>query len=1119
MSKYPIDPSTAPGYPQSSVYKPTASSHPQLYHQAQQSYQNVVPNLAAQPSHPAHYHQQPGTQINPHLVPSKPNPHIPPSQSNPYTLPSQLNPHLRSSHSNPHIPPSLSGPNIPHSQTQLVQGMNNLQMNPATQNIPVKSFNPATQYAAIAPNGQQKSTSVEPSAANIKSQISPQIIPPPTRTTPSKHSGEITSMLHAPTHPGVLNSQLNAPIHRSTAPPHQPQMHPTQSSQVTNMSTPPGIKPQMSPSTSSQFYPSPNQSHFLNYDASSQPWGQNIQRGSITQGPPAPVLPATPLPIQGQSQYPPTQQSGVAQFQNNLTPNPGSTPVLFPQHPMQTGPGQPRIPGSAPVNQFNQTHQQALPPELEPINLLDTRNILPKYIPDPPLPKVSTGVRTKTQFDPYMLCSTLNSIPYSKSLLSKSKLPLGVLIQPFRDIQSDKLPIVSTSCIIRCTNCRTYINPYISFLSGRKWKCNICHRANALPDGFNPDDAMKANNITGSYSEVQSPIVEYIANSDYALRPPQPPVYVFVLDVSNASVVSGALSAFCKTLIECIDEIPGDSRTQVGLITFNHSIQFYGIRGNLPAHIYDILDLEEVFLPTNNDLLVYLKEVKESFKQLLRDLPSIWGNSHSSDSCVGVAAESAYKMISQCGGRITILIAQRPTRGNGAMSSEQATSYLKKHTSNLESLQLSASTDFYKKLALDCCEKQVGVDVFVTCSQFTDLLSISALSRYSSGQVRYYPALSQESPNRIKAFQEDLHRYFTRRIGFEAVMRIRCSPGLALHTFHGNCFVRSTDLLALPNVNPDHSFAIQLSYEETLDEVEVAFVQSALLYTSVRGERRIRVATIALPVTTKLMDVYASANTQAIAAFVAKMAVDRLIESSLGDARTGLINVVGDLIKSYSVFCPANRSNSLTLPTSLRLLPLYLLGLLKHPLLRVNSLIQLDERSYQTILLKTLPLDELLSSIYPTLYSLHDIIEKSELTNELEGDHIIVQIMHCSAEKTSLTGTYLLDAGEHLILYLGANVSPEFLQKVFGVSSPRELVEDNSTSIKEFPVIENMLSERIRLLMSQIKWSRARSPVLMVLTDTSHCKMEFPKRLVEDKFEETMSYYEFLNFLRSKISK
>ncbi len=35
-------------------------------------------------------------------------------------------------------------------------------------------------------------------------------------------------------------------------------------------------------------------------------------------------------------------------------------------------------------------------------------------------------------------------------------------------------------------------------------------------------------------------------------------------------------------------------------------------------------------------------------------------------------------------------------------------------------------------------------------------------------------------------------RYLTRKIGFEAVMRIRCTRGLVPHTFHGNFFVRST---------------------------------------------------------------------------------------------------------------------------------------------------------------------------------------------------------------------------------------------------------------------------------------------------------------------------------------
>jgi hypothetical protein len=43
-------------------------------------------------------------------------------------------------------------------------------------------------------------------------------------------------------------------------------------------------------------------------------------------------------------------------------------------------------------------------------------------------------------------------------------------------------------------------------------------------------------------------------------------------------------------------------------------------------------------------------------------------------------------------------------------------------------------------------------------------------------------------------------------------MRVRASRGLQLHTFHGNFFVRSTDLLALPNVSPDIAFAMQVSY-------------------------------------------------------------------------------------------------------------------------------------------------------------------------------------------------------------------------------------------------------------------------------------------------------------------
>lgn len=115
-----------------------------------------------------------------------------------------------------------------------------------------------------------------------------------------------------------------------------------------------------------------------------------------------------------------------------------------------------------------------------------------------------------------------------------------------------------------------------------------------------------------------------------------------------------------------------------------------------------------------------------------------------------------------------------------------------------------------------------------------------------------------------------------RKIGFEAVMRIRCTRGLAPHTFHGNFFVRSTDLLSLPNINPDAGFAMQVSIEDDLrDSREVSF-QAALLYTSSKGERRIRVHTLCLPTTNSVSEVINRADQQAIVGMLAKFGKYRI---------------------------------------------------------------------------------------------------------------------------------------------------------------------------------------------------------------------------------------------------
>jgi protein transport protein SEC24 len=67
-------------------------------------------------------------------------------------------------------------------------------------------------------------------------------------------------------------------------------------------------------------------------------------------------------------------------------------------------------------------------------------------------------------------------------------------------------------------------------------------------------------------------------------------------------------------------------------------------------------------------------------------------------------------------------------------------------------------------------------------------------------------------------------------------IRILFRLALSIHTFYGSGFVRSVDLLVLPNINPDAAFGIQVSIDDTLANYKTVTFQAALLYTSSKGK-------------------------------------------------------------------------------------------------------------------------------------------------------------------------------------------------------------------------------------------------------------------------------------------
>ncbi|XP_032317559.1 protein transport protein Sec24B isoform X5 [Camelus ferus] len=750
------------------------------------------------------------------------------------------------------------------------------------------------------------------------------------------------------------------------------------------------------------------------------------------------------------------------------------------------------------------------PESLRPVNLTQERNILPMTPVWAPVPNLNSDLR-KLNCSPDSFRCTLTNIPQTQALLNKAKLPLGLLLHPFRDLT--QLPVITSNTIVRCRSCRTYINPFVSFIDQRRWKCNLCYRINDVPEEF------MYNPITRSYGEphkrpeVQNSTVEFIASSDYMLRPPQPAVYLFVLDVSHNAVEAGYLTVLCQSLLENLDKLPGDSRTRIGFMTFDSTIHFYNLQEGLSQpQMLIVSDIDDVFLPTPDSLLVNLHESKELIKDLLNALPNMFTNTRETHSALGPALQAAFKLMSPTGGRVSVFQTQLPSLGAGLLQSREDPN---QRSSTKVVQHLGPATDFYKKLALDCSGQQTAVDLFLLSSQYSDLASLACISRYSAGCIYYYPSFHyMHNPSQAEKLQKDLKRYLTRKIGFEAVMRIRCTKGLSMHTFHGNFFVRSTDLLSLANINPDAGFAVQLSIEESLTDTSLVCFQTALLYTSSKGERRIRVHTLCLPVVSSLADVYAGVDVQAAICLLANMAVDRSISSSLSDARDALVNAVVDSLSAYGSTVSNLQHSALIAPSSLKLFPLYVLALLKQKAFRTGTSTRLDDRVYAMCQIKCQPLVHLMKMIHPNLYRIDRLTDEGAIH---VNDRVVPQppLQKLSAEKLTREGAFLMDCGSAFYIWIGKSCDNNFIEDVLGYPNFASIPQ----KMTHLPELDTLSSERARSFITWLRDNRPLSPVLHVVKDESPAKTEFFQHLIEDRTEAAFSYYEFLLHVQQQICK
>lgn len=419
------------------------------------------------------------------------------------------------------------------------------------------------------------------------------------------------------------------------------------------------------------------------------------------------------------------------------------------------------------------------------------------------------------------------------------------------------------------------------------------------------------------------------------------------------------------------------------------------------------------------------------------------------------------------------------------------------------------------------------MDTYLFSGQYTDLATLSVLSKYTSGSTYYYPAFLAQRDS--AKYEHDLHHNLVRATAFEAVMRVRATRGIRFSNFYGNYFIRGTDLLALPNCTSDSSFSLDMAYDEAVLSAQAITIQAALLYTSSVGERRIRVHTMVIPVCATVAEMTESVDIDCTMNLLAKQAVEIAQKTGMENARQRVNQTTVEIMRASRVgggagvpgqYGMPQAAAPVQIPNCLLLLPLYSMSLQKSPVIRGGTDTRIDERAYFQQLLLNMDIEESKVFIYPRMFSLHDMTADTGLPsdNADADDEVptagpnsvrLPAILNLSYERLSTNGLFLLENGHDLFMWIGRGVNPAIISTLFGVNS----LEGVDMSLLKINPDNSDFSSRVDAVINALRQDRARHMQLHFIREgDGYAEAYFARYLIEDRANFSgggMSYTEY----------
>jgi len=724
------------------------------------------------------------------------------------------------------------------------------------------------------------------------------------------------------------------------------------------------------------------------------------------------------------------------------------------------------------------------------------------------------SIRTSSEF-----------FPSTKQVQKNTSIPSSFTLLPFPQLYSyEEFPLADfgTNQIVRCDDCRTYVNPFTEFIEGgQRFKCNLCGVINNTPSFYYCQTDVSGNRQDRyERTELYNGIYDIKCGSDYMARPPIPPIYFFTIDVSQKGVENGSIETLCNVLTEFVtnDYFWGDIRTKIGFLVYDTNVSIVNLHSKLKQpQVVTLTDIENLTrLPIFDHLLVTLSESKDIVLKFIKALPTMYAQTKDNGSNLFNAVRVSASILRRTGGRMYVF------QSNSSLLAEP-TLHAKSGTDNKKDQKAGTpmfpSGSRFFELTPDMQQNFVSCNLFVFSKDYRNLVTIAELPRYLNGDVYYYP----EGPERSYKFYYELRNSLSREYTWESVFRVRISSGWKITQKYGNYSIKASgDLLSLPNCDGNKAIVYEVELDGEVAKSNCFYLQTALLYTNSQGDRRLRVINYGVPLTSDINEIHNNIDSQELTCYLLRKSLEFMYKNP------NMTQIKEDILaRARKIYTEVSKNKKQEgQPESLMTFAMSMLGILKHSLFLENTWAQpkpeADIASALRIKLNMTNIDETMLYFVPYLFAVHTLNYEEASYYDESGAFIYPQLLNLSMASLASDGVYLMDAGDALYMLVGSQVDPGVLYSLFSLNSVDQvagLSEDIMYQNQEDPLVVK-LSTLINELRNRKSDGYAYLHIFREGEKTAEA-FRFYARLVEDKMNipnsYNLSFHDFLNVISKPV--